>query len=291
MTWFKLGGPADWVVRPKSIDQLADVLRRARENDIETRILGLGANLLIADEGVAGIVLRLDAEPFKTVRFEGGTVIAGGGADMFRLTLECARGGLAGLERMAGIPGTLGGGIRMNAGGRYGEIGELVESITVIDKSGHIETLDRDQIGFAYRQTNLADRIVVEARLALRKDDPVVVKKRYDEIWKYKTGSQPLNLNSAGCIFKNPPNASAGALIEQAGLKGATQGGAKVSDRHGNFLVADEDASTCDVLALIGRVRSAVKDRFNVELDLEVEIWNRRGGESTDPTQLLECSA
>ncbi len=286
-TWFGLGGAARWYARPKSVDELAEVVRRARRERLPLKVLGFGANLLVSDDGVDGVVVRLDAPAFRKVRWsidddatrsrlhvdDEVLVAAGAGADVNKLVIDAARRGCGGLECMGGIPGTLGGIIRMNAGGRFGQIADVVRDVTVVDGEGAVRTLSRDEVGFSYRRTRLGDAIVGGATLALRPDDPDRVRDRLLEVWRYKKRSQPLAEYSAGCVFKNPPGGSAGQLIDQAGLKGAAVGGAHVSEQHANFIVAKEGATARDVMTLIGLIRRTVADRFGVELELEIEVW------------------
>lgn len=287
-TWFGLGGAARWVARPVNFDQLVELVRQCRHENVEIYKLGQGANLLVADEGVDGMVLRLNTPFFQQVE-RGGvdgdfvTVKAGGGADMNRLARDAVRRGLSGLEVMGGIPGTLGGIIRMNAGGKFGQISDVVRDITVVDGDGKTRQLTADEIGFSYRRTNLGDAIVCGATLQLRQDDPKRLRQRFLEIWEYKRESQPLADYSAGCVFKNPTGQSAGALIDRAGLKGRTLGGAYVSAHHANFIVAKEGATARDVLTLIGLVRREVAEQFGIELELEIEVWDRRRARSVEP--------
>jgi len=273
LTWFRLGGHARHMYRPADEEQLADAVGRAHDDGMDTRVLGGGANVLISDDGVDGLVIRLDDPVFRTVEFVGDRVIAGGGADLMRLTLDCARRGLAGLECMAGIPGTVGGAIRMNAGGRSGAIGEVVSTARLLTPEGRIERLTSEQLAFGYRRSAVGKRIVLAAELQLHEDDPRRVLARYNEILEPKKASQPLGQNSAGCIFKNPPGQSAGRLIDQAGMKGQCVGGASVSDRHANFIVTRQGAKTDDVLRLVDRIRHTVHNKFGVDLELEIDIW------------------
>jgi UDP-N-acetylmuramate dehydrogenase len=272
-TYFGVGGPARWLAEPRDLDQLAILRRRCHEAGVGVRALGLGANLLVSDEGVDDLVLRLHSPNLRKVEWGEDCVTAGAGADMNRLCLDAARRGLSGLERMGGIPGTLGGIIRMNAGGRFGEVGELVRNVTVIDPDGRQRVLSRREVGFRYRGTNLGDAIICRATLELAPADPRRVRERYLEVWSAKKATQPLAESTAGCVFKNPPDARAGELIDRAGLKGRSIGGAEVSERHANFIVAKEGATAADILALIGRVRTEVARRFGVELELEIEVW------------------
>jgi UDP-N-acetylmuramate dehydrogenase len=273
LTWFKLGGRARHLYRPEDETQLARLVGRAYGDGVLTRVLGGGANLLIRDDGVDGVVIRLDQPTFRKVEFHGERVTAAGGADLMRLTLESVRRGLAGLECMAGIPGTVGGAIRMNAGGKFGAIGAVVSSVRLLTPAGALETLRAEELGFGYRRSQVGQGIVLSADLQLRQDDPERVLARYEEIWAYKKASQPLSANSAGCIFKNPPGDSAGKLIDRAGLKGQSVGGASVSREHANFIVTHEGATAADVLELVERIRRTVRRRFGIELELEIDVW------------------
>jgi UDP-N-acetylmuramate dehydrogenase len=232
-TWFGLGGAARWMARPADVDQLVALVRQCRSEGIEIYKLGQGANLLVADEGVDGMVVRLNTPTFQKVQWgklkgDVATVVAAAGADMNRLARDAVRRGLAGLEVMGGIPGTLGGIVRMNAGGKFGQISDVVRDITVVDGDGKVRQLSAAEIGFSYRHTNLGDAVVCGVTLQLRRDDPKQLRQRFLEIWEYKRKSQPLADYSAGCVFKNPPNQSAGALIDRAGLKNRSVGGAYV---------------------------------------------------------------
>lgn len=283
-TWFGLGGPARWFVRPRGVDGLGAALRSCRQEERPAHILGFGANLLIGDDGVDGVVLSLDQPCFRRIDWgsdrpragDDVTITVGAGTDMSRLARDAVRRGLAGLECMGGIPGTLGGIIRMNAGGRFGQIADVVRDVTVVDENGDVRRLSKDEVGFTYRRTRLNGAVVCAATLVLRRDDPAALRKRFLEIWQYKKLSQPLADMSAGCVFKNPPGDSAGRLIEQAGLKGRSVGGACVSPRHANFIVAKEGATARDVLNLIGMIRREVAQRSGIELELEIEVWGNR---------------
>lgn len=273
LTYFRLGGPARWLVRPETEEDLSAVLRRAADAGIRARILGRGANLLVNDAGVPDVVIHLSSPFWQRYSFTENGVVAAAGANIARVAIDSVRRGMAGLERMAGIPGSVGGCVRMNAGGRGGAIGEIVRRIRVMDRTGEIRVLSGDALRFGYRHCDLGDGIVLSAELALEPDDPTVTRKRYDELWQYKRNTQPLHLHSAGCIFRNPVGHAAGALIDQAGLKGAFVGRAQVSPRHANFIVAKDGARAQDVLDLIRRIQETVHERYDVALDLEVEVW------------------
>lgn len=273
LTWFKLGGPARYMFSPADIVELQAALRWAADHGLGLRVLGGGANLLVRDAGFDGLVLRLDAPAFTEVRYHGERVTAGAGADLMALTRDCAYRGLSGIECLAGVPGTVGGAVRMNAGGRYGQIGDVVESVRLMERTGRILVLPAGELDFAYRRSAVGERIVIEATLQLVSLPVDEVKSRFQEIWAWKKDSQPMAAHCAGCMFKNPVGDSAGRLIEFAGLKGVTRGRARVSERHGNFIVADEGATAGDVLALVEQVQACVREKTGVKLELEVDVW------------------
>ncbi len=273
LTWFNLGGPAKYLVRPDSVEQLQKIVTRLAEAEIPMYVLGSGANLLVRDEGVNGAVIHLSHAAFKNVAVNEHLLTVGAGMDVQKLLRHCTHHGLSGLECLAGIPGSVGGEIRMNAGGAFGDIGSNVRTVTVMDAAGRIYQRTRDDLLFSYRKTNISAKFVLEAAFDLTPEEPQNILSRVKEIWMYKKNSQPLADKSAGCIFKNADGKSAGALIDQAGLKGATVGGAEVSGRHANFIVARPGATASDVFALIAKIQKAVAEKFGVNLETEVVIW------------------
>lgn len=273
-TWFKIGGPARWLIQPRSIEELQAAAARCAEYHIPVYILGLGANVLIRDEGIDGAVFRLSDEFWQKVEIEKDTVHARAGADIQKLVLQTARAGLSGLQCLAGIPGTIGGGIRMNCGGKFGDIGAVVTRVTVMDPDGNLFERTKDDLVFSYRHTNIAAPFILNATLQLEEDDPNRITHETREIWMYKRNSQPLNTKNAGCIFKNPPEGpSAGALIDQAGLKGMRTGGAEVSAKHANFIIAHEGTTAADILKLIRIVHDKVLEHHGIDLKTEVQVW------------------
>jgi len=277
-TWYGLGGPADYFIRPKTIEQLQEVVRRCNEGKLPIYLMGQGSNLLIGDEGLRAAVIKLEAEEFTKILFDkdqdGAGLTAWAGAELSRLVLTCVEKGLAGLEPLTGIPGSVGGAVKMNAGGNFGDFGASVESVTLMDSRGNIFERSKPELVFDYRQTNIAAKFILNARLRLTPGDPEHIMRTVKEIWIYKKNSQPLNTKNAGCIFKNPRGVSAGALIDRAGLKGLQIGGAVVSDKHANFIIAKKGCKSRDVMRLIEVVRQRVKEQFDVELELEIEIWS-----------------
>ncbi len=272
-TWYKLGGPARYFIQPRSLEELQLAASRCLENGIPIHVLGLGANVLISDDGVEGAVFRLDEEHWRRVRFDQQIVEVGAGVDMQKLIVRTVRQGLAGIECLAGIPGTIGGGIKMNAGGKFGDIGAVVRSITVMDSEGTVFERTRDDLIFEYRHTNITAPFILGATLQLDEDDPERIMKRTKEIWMFKRNSQPLNTKSAGCVFRNPRGLSAGALIDQAGLKGLQVGGAEVSRIHANFLIAHPGCVAEDVKKLIKIIQEKVWEKNEIALETEVQMW------------------
>lgn len=272
-TWLKVGGPAQYLAEPQSIDQLQALVTCCHEQDIPLHLLGGGSNLLIRDDGVSGMVLRLTAPCFSEITTEGNVVKAGGGALLSHLISESVKAGLGGLEVLTGIPGTVGGALHGNAGGRGGDIGQFVKSVTVLTAKGEIFTRSEDELSFAYRKSSVNELVILNAEFELQPADADDLTQRIRKIWIMKRSTQPLSHQSAGCMFKNPRGLSAGALIEQAGLKGTKVGGAQISDRHANFIVTDDQATSDDVLRLVELIQAKVTDRFGVDLELEINIW------------------
>jgi UDP-N-acetylmuramate dehydrogenase len=273
LTCLKLGGPAEMLVQPRSVDELAAVIRRCSDQQIPFRILGGGCNVLVRDEGVKGAVIRLSAPAFADVSVDGKHVRAGAGAVLSSLISQAARHALAGLETLIGIPGTVGGALRRNAGDRSGEIGQYVQSVQVLDNGGRLHLRERDDLRFAYRWSNLDDPVLLGAELELEPDAADAIVKRLRKAWIQRRATQPLSFEAACRLFKNPRGLSAGALIEQAGLAGTRVGGAQVSERHANFIVAEPGAGTRDVLRLMDLVRSRVQECFHVELEPDISVW------------------
>jgi len=277
LTWFGLGGPAKFYVTPRDVPQLQAIVARLRENEIPIHVLGSGANLLVHDEGVDGAVVCLNTPEFKKAEIGSEksktTVSAGAGKDVQKLVLECTHAGLSGLECLAGIPGSVGGEVKMNAGGAFGDIGSAVETVTVMDTNGSVYVRQKEDLLFEYRHSNISAKFILGATFTLAEDDPQRVMNKVKEIWMYKKNSQPLADKSAGCVFKNPRGLSAGALIDQSGLKGQTVGGAEISSKHANFITAKKGSKAADVLALIDLAKTRVKEKFDVELQTEVVIW------------------
>lgn len=272
-TWFQLGGPAEYFAEPEDADQLIALVERCAEEEIRVRLLGGGSNILVRDEGVAGMVVRMDAPAFNKIRVEGQSVIAGGGATLGHVITTAVHRGLAGLEILIGIPGTLGGALHGNAGTHGGDVGQWTSRATVITQTGELFQRGRDDLVFEYHRSSLDELVILEAEFQLEEDDPRELARRMQKHWIVKKAAQPMGHQCAGCVFRNPRGASAGELIEEAGLKGTRIGGAVVSDRHANFIVAEPECTSQDVLRLIDLIRGQVHERLGEELERELEIW------------------
>jgi UDP-N-acetylmuramate dehydrogenase len=272
-TYLRLGGPAEMLVQPRSREELSRFVQRCFQERVPLRVLGSGCNLLVRDEGVRGAVLRLVAPAFTVITVEGKRVRAGTGAAMSALISQAARHALAGLETLVGIPGTIGGALRFNAGDRHGEIGQFVRQVEVLDSRGAVQVRDRDELHFSEHASNLDDPVLLSVEFHLESDTSDAIVKRMRKAWIVRKAAQPLSFQSAGRIFKNPRGLSAAALIEQAGLVRTRVGGAEVSDRDANYIVVHPGASSRDVLRLIDLVRSKVQEQFNVPLEQELKVW------------------
>jgi UDP-N-acetylmuramate dehydrogenase len=272
-TNLKIGGPAEVLVQPRTQAELTAVLRRCFERSLPFRILGGGCNILVQDEGVKGIVLRLSEPAFTEVGVQGQRVRACSGASLRSLISASARHGLAGLETLVGTPGTVGGALRHNAGDGSGEIGQFVRQVEVLDAAGNTLTRSQDELQFGYRSSNLDDPVILAGEFELERDTESAILKRMRKAWIQRKASQPFSFQASARLFKNPPGLVAAALIEQAELAGTRVGGAAVSDRDSNYIVADPSTAARDVLRLIDLVRSRVQERFHVELELEISVW------------------
>jgi UDP-N-acetylmuramate dehydrogenase len=273
LTHLKLGGPAEMLVQPRSREELSGVVQRCYQERWPLRVLGSGCNLLVRDEGVKGVVLRLSEPAFTQITVEGKRARAGTGAAVSALISQTAGHGLAGLESLLGIPGTVGGAVRTNAGNRSGEIGQFVRLVEVMDSKGAVQVRERDELQFADHASNLDDPVLLAVEFALESDTPDAIVKRMRKAWITRKAAQPFSFQSAGRIFKNPRGLSAAALIEQTGLARTRVGGAEVSDRDANYIVVHPGAKSADVLRLMDLVRSRVKERFNVDLEHEITVW------------------
>ena len=272
-TWYGLGGPVDYFIRPQTVKQLQNVVSRCNENSIPIYVMGYGSNLLIADEGVKGALIKFESEAFMQTSFDNDLITAWAGADLSKLVLSCVKKGLSGIECLTGIPGSVGGAIKMNAGGNFGDTGASAETVTLMGSDGDIFEMSKPELTFDYRRTNITADFILNAQFKMNSADPEQILRTVKEIWIYKKNHQPLKTKNSGCIFKNPRGVSAGALIDRAGLKGLRIGAAAVSEKHANFIIAMKGCTSHDVMRLIESVKQRIKEQFDIELELEIEIW------------------
>jgi UDP-N-acetylenolpyruvoylglucosamine reductase len=275
LTTIRTGGPAELFARPGNVEELERVLAWAAAEGIQVGVVGSGSNLLIADSGVRGLVLKLDKELSK-IELHGTRVICGGGARLPAVSARAAQAGLEGLEFGVNIPGTVGGAVRMNANAYGGELARVLEWVDVVSGSGS-DRRTPDQLGFSYRASSLNPaEVVAQASFVLARSEPGKVKATLADMRARRKAAQPGGIKTFGSTFKNPtdPRAggrTAGQLLDAAGARGLRVGGASFSQKHANFIVNEGDATTADVIALMGEGRRLVSDSFGVELEPEVQ--------------------
>jgi UDP-N-acetylmuramate dehydrogenase len=272
-TWLRLGGAAEHFAEPTTVDELAALVKRCYEEDLPVRILGGGSNLLIRDQGVKGLVISLSAAAFGEISVDGSRVTAGGGAKLGHVISTSVREGLAGLETLVGIPGTVGGALRGNSDASGSDVGQWTRSAEVMARSGEILTRKYDDLRFSYRQSNLDELVILNGSFELEAGDSQVLTKRLQKLWIVKKAAQPQGDENIGCIFKDVGGVGAAELVEQAGLKTAQVGQAMVSERNANFIVANPGAVSRDVLDLMELLRNGVAERLGVELEPQIEVW------------------
>ena len=273
-TTFRIGGRPMRYVMPTGYEELSDALETCRRFGIPWRVLGGGSNLLVEDGDLPFAVIHVCSPAFDWVKPVGPAAVrVGAGVRVQKLLSECGRLGLSGLEFLAGIPGTVGGAIAGNAGAWGSSICERMCRVWLVCGDGQRSVARAEDMEFGYRNVKLRGCIVAEAEFELRPCAPELIARRMDEFMKQRTLRHPIGAPSAGCVFKNPPQGYAGKLLDLCGMRGKKIGGAEVSVLHANFIVNRDSASSVDVLALVGMMREAVKEKFGVELELEVRHW------------------
>ncbi|MBU1486683.1 UDP-N-acetylmuramate dehydrogenase [bacterium] len=268
-TSLRIGGPARIFVRVNDPEELDRIIALVRDKGLRIFILGAGSNLLVRDEGLKEVVVKLEGD-FKRIEVEGERLFAGAGAGLKEAVRMATENGLSGLEFACGIPGTVGGAVIMNASFLGHSISEIVKRVKVLSVEGEVVVRDNDELAFSYRKSRIGG-IVLEAELLLKKGQTAKIEERILRFRKERERLQPKGL-SAGCIFKNPQGDSAGRLIEAAGLKGRKAGGAQISAKHANFILNIDQASSRDVLTLIEQAREKVRNKFGVELKEEIVV-------------------
>jgi UDP-N-acetylmuramate dehydrogenase len=276
-TSFKVGGPAVCFVTPSDEKELAAVLLVCRKEEVAYFILGKGSNLLVGDEGFDGVVISMDGFIGCDVARETGVVQAGAGLSLARIAQEAYKASLTGFEFAAGIPGTLGGAVVMNAGAYGSEMKEVLRSVRVLTPEGEIKEIPAAELSLGYRNSCIITMqyVVLDAKIRLKEGDPVSIKSRMDELAGRRKDKQPLEYPSAGSTFKRPEGYFAGKLIEDAGLRGFTLGGAQVSEKHCGFVVNKDHATAAEIKALCDEVKARVKQKSGVELEMEVKTLGK----------------
>lgn len=272
-TSFKIGGPADILITPASVEDIKNSICICHENNIDYTIIGNGSNLLVSDKGIRGVVIKI-SDKFNQISINENEIKAQAGVLLSVLANKAMEMSLGGFEFASGIPGTLGGAVTMNAGAYGGEMKDVVTEVTAIDKSGNIIKLNNEEANFGYRTSKIQenDYIVLETIIKLKNFDKKIIKEKTAELTQKRTSKQPLHLPSAGSTFKRPTGYFAGKLIQDSGLKGTRIGDAQVSEKHSGFIVNVGKASFEDVYNLIKLVQKVVRDKYDVELQTEVKI-------------------
>ena len=275
LTWFKTGGPAETFFAPAGEDDLAYFLSRC-DRSVPVTVIGLGSNLLVRDGGIDGVVIQL-GKSFAAITVDGTEVSAGAGVADVKLASGAAQAGIAGLAFLRGIPGSIGGALRMNGGAYGAETGDVLIEARGIDRTGTVRTFTRDAMGFTYRHCGVAEDVVfTQARFAGRTGDAETIRKEMAEITAARTASQPVNTRTGGSTFKNPPGEKAWQLVDKAGCRGLTHGAAQVSKMHTNFLINRGAATAADLEELGELVRARVLKTSGVSLEWEIARLGKR---------------
>ncbi len=272
-THLKIGGPAEFLVQPRTPDELNAVLAACRTHKVPVRMLGGGFNLLIRDDPIPGAVVRLTAEPFTFLKHDGKRVAAGGGGQLFDLIQFAVKQGLGGLETLVGFRGTVGGSVRCNVGDRSGEISQTVRNVTVLTDSGKVQTRGRDELTFSEHASDIDEPVILSVEFELESESVPAILKRMRKAWIIRKDSEPLSVQRGVRMFRNPSGQTAAALIDRAHLTKAKIGAAELSERNSNFAVAHPGTTARDILQLIDQVRAKVKERTGVSLERELHVW------------------
>lgn len=267
----RIGGPAEWFIEPYGEEDVALAVRVCRDQDVPLRLLGGGSNIVVADNGVRGAVMYLGS--LNRIVRDGVRITAGAGVTMPSLLRATKDVGLAGLERLTGIPAVVGGAVAMNAGTRDGETFDMLASLTIVDSDGVIAVREPASFPHTYRDGGLRDAILVQATFTLQPDDPNAIFERFTASLKKRNATQPVSQRSVGCVFRNPPGDAAGRLIEVAGCKTLRTGTIEVSGVHANYFVNQGGGSAADFLRLMTEVKKRVRAASGIELEPEVKFW------------------
>ena len=274
-TWLQLGGQVEYFAEPRNEEELADLLKTANQEGVETRFLGTGTNVLVSDSGVPGMVVRLSAPAFCSINPDAAseTISAGTGAKLGRVITSAVYAGLAGLEGLIGIPGTVGGAVRNNISTSAGDIAQWLASVRIVRRDGRAVDLSAADLDFSGGSDPLADGVMTACRFRLQAEEPEELTRRLQKIWILRKKNQPFGYQGAGRLFKDPSGNSASDLIDDAGLKGTRIGGAVICERNSNFVLIEPECSTDDVHRLIRLIQTQVRERSGVDLETDLTLW------------------
>ena len=275
-TTFKIGGPAECLVKIESKEELKEILKLANKNNIPINVIGNGSNVLVLDEGISGItlIIKIEGVSFYTLDDKKFIVKVGAGEKIAKISRMFLNNSLTGFEEISGIPGTFGGAVRMNAGANGREMKDIVKSVTCVDYSGNEKVFNNQEMKFDYRKSIIKEEkyIVAEVEIELEKGNSKEIKKKMDEYTKFRKEKQPLEYPSAGSVFKRGEDFITSKLIDEAGLKGMSVGGAEISTKHAGFIINKNNATAKDVLDLVQKVKDEIYNKFGKKIELEIEI-------------------
>ena len=272
-TGLRFGGICEYFSEPTSQAELTELVKVCNSQDGPIRVLGGGTNLNVCSDIVPGMVIHLSAASFCNIQVIDNKLKAGGGAALVQLVSTAAREGLEGLEQLAGIPGTVGGAVRTNAGTNSGDIGQRTKTVTVLTRGGGLEVRNRDDLRFSYRKSSLNDLVVLEAEFELERADANEITRKMQTLWIVNKGQQPQGRERSLCMFQDHGGIKAASLIEQAGLKGFKQGGVTVSDSHANYMIVEEGATCADAVAVLTHIQTEVDSLLGVSIQKQIEVW------------------
>jgi UDP-N-acetylmuramate dehydrogenase len=272
-TGLRFGGICEFFAEPTSQTELTELVKMCNSQEIPIRVLGGGSNLIVCSDVVPGMVIHLSAAAFCNIEVVGSTLKAGGGAALVQLVSTAAREGLEGLEQLAGIPGTVGGAVRTNAGTNSGDIGQRTTSVTVLTREGDLVTRVRDELRFSYRKSALNELVILEAEFELQQADANEITRKMQTLWIVNKSQQPQGRERSLCMFQDHGGIKVASLIEQAGLKGFKQGGITISDSHANYMIVDEGATCVDAVAILEHIQTEVDSQLGVSIQKQIEIW------------------
>lgn len=273
LTWFRLGGNAEYFAEPTRVEELCELLSRCYESELPVRVLGAGSRVLVPDDGIQGLVIHLSAPAFCQIQVAAPEITVGGGAKLSHVVSAAVGAGLAGLENLVGIPGTVAGALRSNARSLGSSIGQWTQAATLINRRGEIMTRQRGEMRFSYGESSLDELVLLDARFTLETADPAELTRRMQKSWIVKRAAQPSTAMGIGRIFKDAQGMPAEEVMEQANLRGASVGKARVADGNANYIVTEPGATSQDVTQLMEQMRDKVSAELGIDLEYELEVW------------------